>query len=115
MSTLFDIEPDASQRQLPDLTGTAKQIPWATHVRREQFAAVDRLITEMQRLVEVHRKAGREEQAERQRAALREALDRLPELEQQTYSGWWLDRRDNTAQELLAGAEPRPGNSFGRE
>lgn len=95
---------------LPELRGTVNQVPWATHVRAKLAEEVERHLRDWWRKPWPRlRDSGKAEAAEREGDAYREALDAWEGIRAQEYSGWWLDRRENTARELLHGAEPRPG------
>jgi len=42
-------------------------------------------------------------------ARLAQLIEAVAGIEHQAYAGWWIDRRDNTAWELLAGSLQKPG------
>ncbi len=105
--TLFDVEPDATdESDLPELTGTEKQVPWATQIRRKLIAEMDATLLQWQRYTQRLADQGDHERSERERENLRQALRAADGIREQTYSGWWIDRRSQTAKELLAGIEP---------
>lgn len=70
--------------ELPALTGSEKQIAWATEIRTDRLAAVDRVIAETTTPHILERRIG-------ERAYLRNVTD----------AGWWIDRRNNIDLQLL--------------
>jgi hypothetical protein len=111
--TLFDVpEPEVEQLDLPPLRGSAKQEPWANDVRAKKLAEVGRLLREWQEYIRNLERTGKAEKATLERGKLREALDASETLLERDTCRFWLDRRDNTARELLAGADPKPGDTY---
>ena len=115
MSTLFDAAEvaQAESPDLPPIQGSQRQIEWGTKVRDGKLGSCYTVIRQWRELVSRHTAAGRTEAAGREQAQLSQALQRLGDLEKQASAGWWIDRRDNTALELLTNAEPKPGNELG--
>jgi hypothetical protein len=114
MSSLFSDRdlgaPKKGRADLPMLKGTPKQVPWATAVRAAKLQDCDTLLRQWRLLIERHKDAGRSEAVERERAGYAAALDRLGAMERQVTCRWWLDRRENTAEELLTGGDAKPGS-----
>lgn len=109
-STLFEVEPGTgAELQLPPIEGTEKQTPWAEHVRGKLLAEVRKLLRDWEGYVESLRRSGKDAKAEAEADALRQARGVSEELHQQARASFWLDRRENTARELITGAPPRPG------
>lgn len=117
MTTLFDVEPDdvAPQATLPPLKGSEKQVDWATHIRRGKVRDIERLIGEMQEVARRHEAGGKPDLAAKQRAVLHVAVDRFEGLVAQVSASFWIERRENSARELIANAAPKPGNEWRRE
>lgn len=99
---LFDIAPEP-QPELPPLVGSSAQIPWAEKVRAKQLAAIRKLIRDEQVLV------GR---GKLDCLVLERHIEAVVWIKRSTSCRYWLDRRDNTALELLDGAPARPGNDL---
>ncbi len=116
MSALFEeedlVDVTEAERELPELVGSERQLPWARAVRARKLRECDQLLREWALLIERHEANGRTEQAGREREDRRVALDHLAALERRTAAGWWLNRRDNSARELLSGAPAKPGDSY---
>lgn len=110
--TLFDVAATETADDLPPINGTQKQIPWATQVRKDKLSAVALLIRQQQELVQAHYAAGRNEKAEQAREVCRRFIDFAGQLERESSARFWLDRRENSAHELLTNATPKPGGSF---
>lgn len=112
MTTLFEVaaEPVAGL-ELPELTGTEKQVPWATSVRTRLVQAMHAHLREWRRLLDLWEANPKmdPDRLEREREAYQAAGQALEEIQQERYAGWWLSRRENTARELLSGADPKPG------
>lgn len=83
--------------------GSEKQILWATDVRRKQLTAVEKHLREWRLLIEAHERSGKTEKSEQARAKYREALDALGHLEAETSAHRWIEMREATVPELLAG------------
>lgn len=115
MSSLFPDEPKPKPKyddsHLPRLQGSQRQRDRAEHIRRERFAAIQKLLRDWKTLIEHRQAKGRTEQAEREQKAYGEALDRMEHLEQMNHAAFWIERRENSARELLAGSEPKPGRT----
>ena len=115
MTALFKVpEAPAVDDCLPELTGSEAQVRWARHERRELLADVDRLIGQMQALAAAYDAAGRDDLAERQREELQRTVAAAGRVTTRRSACWWIDRRKNTALELLTDAPARPGNSLVR-
>jgi hypothetical protein len=86
----------ANQDGLPELTGTEKQIAWALKIRSEKLASLRDYRANMLKRAQAANVSDR---------ALTEALDQFDacdnQIRQQAHAPWWIDRRDNTTQELL--------------
>lgn len=109
---LFDVAPLGSEGDLPLIEGTSKQVPWATHVRKDKLTEVGRLIRQQQALVQTHYAAGRAEKAEQSQKVVTRFIEAAGRLERETSAHFWLDHRENSAHELLTNAPAKPGNSF---
>jgi hypothetical protein len=116
METLFDLEPSltAERPALPPLSGTPKQLPWAAAVRCRLLTEVERLLKDSRDYLLALERSGRTEVLARERANLQAARDASERLARETSCQFWLDRRDLSARELLAGAPARPGSTYGR-
>ncbi len=111
--SLFDLPPEqAGGRDLPPLSGSDRQRPWAEDVRTKKLAEIDRLLRDWQEYVTLLERTGKTEPAAREREALRAAIDASEGLLKRDTCRFWLDRRCNSGRELLAGAEPNPGNTY---
>jgi hypothetical protein len=102
--TLFDDavpEPTPRDAGLPPIHGSVKQVSWAERVRSEKLAGMHRLLQQQRRLVQVHREAGRTLKAAQAQVYLGKILLRMERVEQQANAGWWIDRKDQTALEIL--------------
>lgn len=86
----------AQAQGLSALTGSDKQVAWATTIRAEQLAGVAALRKEFQA-------AGRKQNVTE--AVMAEQMGQfdalVAKLTAQTAAAWWIDRRSNSAQSLL--------------
>ena len=85
-----------SAQGLPALTGSDKQVAWATTIRAEQLGKVAKMRQEFEA-------TGRKQNVtEDVMAAQMGQFDALvAKLTAQTAAAWWIDRRTNSAQALL--------------
>jgi hypothetical protein len=116
MSALFDdtdFRTD-TERDLPPLTGSAKQLPWAGYERAKAFWAMGQLLREWRLLVDRYRENGNQEAADREWRLYSEALTVLAALEQETRAWIWIDGREFTAREWLSGKLPERAAGYGR-
>lgn len=110
---LFDVPTATVSVDLPSLEGSDKQRNWAFFIRSRKMAEVQALIRGQRGLVETHRQAGRVPQTEAAQATLTIFIDGAGRLERERSARFWIDRRENTAHELLTGGAPaRPGPSY---
>ena len=86
----------AQAQGLPTLTGSDKQVAWATTIRAEQLAGVAKMRQEFEA-------TGRKQNVtEDVMAAQMGQFDALvAKLIAQTAAAWWIDRRSTSAQALL--------------
>lgn len=84
------------------LTGTDKQVSWATKVRAEMLATLNQVIIEQLSVTETK---GGAEQVQKMLDDLHPVIDHMLTI---TDAGWWLDRRHLGAMQLLRdGAQAR--------
>jgi hypothetical protein len=101
-----------AERGLPELRGSEKQIGWAEKIRRGKLRDIDLRLGE-RRLVEARlRMRGNVEAADLHQEHLSAEFAALGPIEREDRSWWWIERRDLTAQELLAGKEPPPDPNY---
>lgn len=114
MSQLFTVEPEADERpDLPPLTGSEKQVRWAQHIRAEKLREVAQHLREWEALIARYRQTGKDPHKVGQaQDEYHRAVVAAGRLEEKTAANWWIPRRENTARELLNGADPRPGDSW---
>jgi hypothetical protein len=111
--SLFEVEGAADAApELPPLKGTPAQRDWAADVRRGKVAETLKVLRDWEEYIRRLQGAGKTEAAAREAAALGKARERWEWIRIKNTCRWWLDRRLNTARELLAGAEPNPGNRY---
>lgn len=113
--TLFDVEPQhdpIDELDLPPLRGSVRQEPWANDVRRKLLSEIGKLLRDWQRYVRTLADTGKAEKAEQERVKLRAAIDASERLLKRDTCRWWLDRRNNTARELLADDPAKPGGTY---
>lgn len=117
MKTLFDAEciPERKRETLPPMIGSQKQVDWATHIRRSVLSEADRLIKDADRLAEAYERAGKCQPARSVRAYACRLSDKRNWLASRAVeAAFWIERRDNTAEEILEGEPARPGHTFER-
>ena len=90
----------AQAQGLPALTGSDKQVAWATTIRAEQLGKVAKMRQEFEA-------TGRKQNVtEDVMAAQMGQFDALvAKLATQTAASWWIDRRSSSAQALLKEAQ----------
>jgi hypothetical protein len=83
---------------LPALTGSAKQVAWATTIRVQQLSAAQEWIDRQLAM-------GRAQNAPAAEIAKAEAMlaAAVESLKRHTDAGWWIDRRNDGAQAMLRG------------
>ena len=118
---LFDVEEvdEVAPSLVPDVPqwrGSEAQIAWAEKIRTGKLLGINRWIRERQELAAKY--TGPKNEALRLQVRL--ALDRLEQLEREDRAWYWIDRRSNTADELLIDAPAKPGpgltlREFGKE
>lgn len=111
---LFSVEAAGQERPLPALTGSAKQLPWATAIRECVLAACERHVRERTRLAEIWRARGEVERAARLQAYLRRAESGLVELEGEQDCRFWIDHRDDDPRDLLVPVERASPGAIGK-
>ena len=72
----------AKVKGLAELTSSAKQVSWANDIRAKLMREADELAAKVTRNKEVFDKA-------------------VETLKNETSASWWIDRRDNTAMDLI--------------
>lgn len=72
----------AKQAGLPELTGTAKQVAWATTIRKETIKAVENMLAGMK-------------DTDGTGARI------LTALKEKTSAGWWIDNRNTRTQMIM--------------
>ena len=85
-----------SAQGLPALTGSDKQVAWATTIRAEQLGKVAKMRQEFEA---TGRKQNATEAVMAEQMGQFDAL--VAKLTAQTAAAWWIDRRTNSAQALL--------------
>jgi hypothetical protein len=98
--------------ELPPIQGTPNQIKWATDVRNGKINHCRKALRDIQALTEQYRRQGKTELYESHRARLRKWMDRLEQLEANTSARFFLDRRENSASELLNDEDAKPGSTY---
>ena len=73
---------DAQGKGYAELTGSAKQVSWANDIRTKMMHEVDELAAKVTRNKEMFDKA-------------------VETLKNETSASWWIDRRDNSAMDLI--------------
>lgn len=101
MSTLFDVDPTPA---LPALTGSQAQIDWAEKIRSGKLRHVREEVKRLQALRAQMESRGHAERAEEYRRKVRQAMTALEKLERAREARFWIDRRDDTADELITEA-----------
>ena len=86
----------AQAQGLPTLTGSDKQVAWATTIRAEQLGKVAKMRSEFEAL---GRKQGATDDVMAEQMGQFDAL--TAKVAAQTSASWWIDRRSNSAQALL--------------
>lgn len=106
---LFEVpkseEPDGSE--LPALRGSEKQIEWAAKIRPKLLAQVSRYLRERRELLQRQPEGPKKAQL---RAGYTRLVDAAGRIERREWSSWWIERRDNSADELLTDKPARPGD-----
>ncbi len=102
--------------QLPKLTGSEKQIAWAEKIRAQKMPA---LLQEQARGLTYLDKIEKrefpqpvtEEQIEKAKVDCNLGLARIQNIMNQTYAGYWIDRKNASAKELVYEYQmhPAPG------
>lgn len=113
MSLFDDIpaEDAAPEPDLPPIQGTDKQFNWATAVRKKQLAAVRATLDETEAYLAAIQITNPERACalEADLAAHRATYERLCV---EITARYWLAHRDNSAAELLADADAKPGITY---
>lgn len=113
MNTLFEVEPEPDHSaELPEIQGTEKQIPWAIAIRKKRLVEIAQYLRKHRLHAENLKDLGRTEAYERERTRYRAELDREEELRRIDQARFWIDHRDNSAQELLENGPAKPGGGF---
>lgn len=73
---------DAQDKGYAELTGSAKQVSWANDIRTKMMASAEALAAKVTRNREMFDKA-------------------IETMKNETSASWWIDRRDDTINDLL--------------
>lgn len=88
---------------LPDLTGTDKQIRWATEIRENLVRRISDMTDRMRTAAE-----GAGQVDDRFRAVMAAADATLDSVLQHTDANWWIDRRPFSTEAAKMSTEHRP-------
>ncbi len=95
-SRMMSMKAEPEDEDLPQLTGTPKQIAWAMTLRRKALSDV------VAYLEYVHESQGRQSASAKDMDLFEAKKERVLEpLTAQTEAAWWIDRRYDSALTLL--------------
>lgn len=97
-------EPEA-ELELPPIQGTEKQYNWSTAVRKKKLLAIREFLASCQAYADRMLLTNPEKAAECQQS-ITATTARFEALCTETAARFWLDRRDQSVQQLLDGEEP---------